>query len=120
MNFRRCLWVMLVFYLIILPVYASQLDNKLNDLSKQIISSMTKNKGLINNNNKVTIAVIEFSTIDGKNTLLGRSISEQLTTKLYLTNEFDIIERGLLEKVLAELKLNATGIIDSKSAYWRN
>lgn len=116
MNFRRCLWVILAFYLIILPVFASELDNKLNDLSKQIISNMTKNKGLINQNNKVTIAVIEFPTIEGTSTLLGRSIAEQLTTKLYLTKKFDIIERGLLNKVLAELQLNTTSIIDSESA----
>lgn len=116
MNFRRCLWVILVFYLIILPVYASQLDNKIDDLSKQIISNMVKNKALINKDNKVTIAVIEFATIDNKNTLLGRSIAEQLTTKLFLTQKFDIIERGLLNKVLAELQLNTTSIIDSESA----
>lgn len=85
------------------------LDQRISELSQQISKEMT-------DNNKKTIAIIEFSDLDGNVTNLGKYISEELITKLYLTKKFKVIERQLLNKIIAEQRLSLTGMIDPNSA----
>lgn len=85
------------------------LDQRIAELSQQISKEMS-------DNNKRTIAVIEFSDLDGNVTNLGKYISEELITKLYLTKKFKVIERQLLNKIIAEQKLSLAGMIDPNSA----
>lgn len=85
------------------------LDQRVSELSQQISKEMS-------DYNKKTIAIIEFSDLDGNITNLGKYISEELITKLYLTKKFKVIERQLLNKIVAEQKLSLTGIIDPNSA----
>lgn len=60
--------------------------------------------------------MIPFSDLQGKVTDFGRFISEELITRLFITQKFDVVERQLLNKVLDEHKLTATGIVDERSA----
>jgi len=90
-------------------VYSQSLEEGLSSLSAQISSGMTES-------NKQKIAVIEFSDLNGIVTELGKYLSEELITKLFLTKKFQVIERQLLNKVLSEHKLNATGLIDETTA----
>lgn len=85
------------------------LDQRVSELTQQISKEMT-------DNNKKTIAVIEFSDLRGNVTDLGRYISEELITKLYLTKKFKVIERQLLNKIIVEQKLSLAGMIDPSSA----
>ena len=85
------------------PTYT--LDFQLDDLVSQIINSLSEN-------NKVKIGVVEFSDIQGNITNLGRYIAEELTTKLYRTNQFEIVERQLMNKLLQEQNLSLHGYID--------
>lgn len=85
------------------------LDQRIAELTQQISKEMT-------DNNKKTIAVIEFSDLRGNVTDLGRYISEELITKLYLTKKFKVIERQLLNKIITEQKLSLAGMIDPNSA----
>lgn len=63
------------------------------------------------------IAVIPFSYADDiKSVKDGYIISERLSIKLINTGKFEVIERSQLDKVLSELKLQNSGIIDSSSA----
>jgi TolB-like protein len=64
------------------------------------------------------IAIIPFSYADGRAgaTKDGSGISERLTIKMINTHKFEIIERSVLDKVMAELKLQASGTIDASSA----
>jgi len=65
------------------------------------------------------IAVIEFSELRANEYVQspkGKLISERLITNLVNSGEVAVIERGQLERVLEELKLNMQGIIDSSSA----
>ncbi len=64
------------------------------------------------------IAIIPFSYADGRAgaTKDGSVISERLTIKMINMHKFEIIERSVLDKVMAELKLQASGTIDASSA----
>lgn len=101
----------LLFSLLIITnlVYSQTLEVGLSSLSAQISAGMTES-------NKQKIAVIEFSDLNGKITELGKYLSEELITRLFLTKKFQVIERLLLNKVLSEHKLNATGLIDETTA----
>jgi TolB-like protein len=85
------------------------LDQRMGELSKQISDGLTENQ-------KQTIAVVEFADLRGNVTDFGRFISEELITRLYQTKKFKVIERQLLNKVVAEQKLSLTGVIDKTSA----
>jgi len=85
------------------------LDTKLDDLVSQIVTSLSQNQ-------KTKIAVIEFSDIQGKVSNLGRYLAEELTTRLYLTGQFEVVERQLLNKILQEHQLSLSGMIDENSA----
>lgn len=78
-------------------------------LSRQISTDLTENQ-------KRTIAVVEFADLRGNVTDFGRFVAEELITRLYETRKFKVIERQLLNKIIAEQKLTLTGIVDPASA----
>jgi len=59
---------------------------------------------------------MDFVNMNGEITKLGRYISEELTTRLYLTGKFEVIERKLLDKIIEEQKISMSGMIDESSA----
>ena len=62
------------------------------------------------------IAIIPFSYADGREgTTDGSIISERLTMKMINLQKFEIIERSVLDKVMNELKLQSSGIMDAGS-----
>jgi len=87
----------------------NSLDAQLQNLTDQIIISLSQKQ-------KSKIAVIEFSDLQGTVTKFGKYLAEELITRLYLTNKFEVIERQLLNKVLHEHQLNISGLIDVSSA----
>lgn len=90
-------------------VTQSNLDQRVADLSEQISTEMTENR-------KRTIAVVEFVDLKGIVTDFGRYLSEELITRLFQTKKFTVIERQMLNKVIAEQKLTLTGTFDQSSA----
>lgn len=64
------------------------------------------------------IAIIPFSYADGRTGTSkdGSVISERLTIKMINMHRFEIIERSVLDKVMTELKLQSSGMIDASSA----
>ncbi len=42
-------------------------------------------------------------------------MSEELITRLFLTNQFEVVERNLLNKILEEHELNMSGLIDENT-----
>ena len=92
------------------PVWAQRgLDQRISELSQKISNGLTENQ-------KRTIAVVEFADLRGNVTDFGRFVAEELTTRLYETKKFKVIERQLLNKVITEQKLSLTGMIDQTSA----
>ena len=85
------------------------LDQRIGELSKQISDGLTENQ-------KQTIAVVEFVDLEGRTTNFGRFVAEELITRLYQTKKFKVIERQLLNKIVAEQKLSLGGMIDQTSA----
>jgi TolB-like protein len=85
------------------------LDQRIGELSKQISDGLTENQ-------KQTIAVVEFVDLEGRVTNFGRFVAEELITRLYQTKKFKVIERQLLTKIVAEQKLSLGGMIDQTSA----
>ncbi|OGW33722.1 MAG: hypothetical protein A2X58_06480 [Nitrospirae bacterium GWC2_56_14] len=68
------------------------------------------------NQQNLKVAVIEFSDIHGRITDLGKFVAEELTTRLFLSGRFQVVERQLISKVLREQRLGLTGMLDEKSA----
>ena len=85
------------------------LDSQLENLINQIVASLAQN-------DKSKIAVMDFVNMNGEITKLGRYMSEELTTRLYLTGKFEVIERKLLDKIVEEQKISLSGMIDESSA----
>lgn len=85
------------------------LDRQIDTLAEQIINSLAVQK--INK-----IAVIEFSDLDGKVPDLGKYLAEELTTRLFRTGKFQIVERRLMRRIIEEQNLSATGLIDENTA----
>jgi curli biogenesis system outer membrane secretion channel CsgG len=86
-----------------------ELDKQINILAKQIISRLDAQKTR-------KIAVIEFTGLEGNVPSLGKYLAEELTTRLFLTGRFRIIERQLMKNMMEEQKLSASGLIDAKTA----
>lgn len=90
-------------------VDAQTLDERASELSQQIARNMETGQ-------KRRIAVLEFTDLQGQVTNFGRYLSEELITKLYDSKKFTVVERQLLNKVIAEQKLSLTGVVDPDSA----
>ena len=81
----------------------------LDDLAGQVVANLRSKS-------KTKIAVVEFSDLDGNVSALGQFIAEELITRLYRTNSFEVVERNLLSKVMAEHALSLSGLVDGTSA----
>jgi tetratricopeptide (TPR) repeat protein len=65
-----------------------------------------------------TVAVAEFSELHGGiyvPSAQGRLLAERITTELVNTSTIDVVERAQLDKVLSELRLNLSGLVDEHS-----
>ena len=93
-----------------------QEDPDLETKCNRLCEELTKGYKAKDTGGKATIAVVEFSDMSGGVTDFGRLLSEELTTKLFATGKYKVIERFLLNKAIAEHKLQLQGLIDPKSA----
>lgn len=71
-------------------------------------------KGLESQTNK-KVAVLNFPYHDGGLSSGSSIVQERLTTFLVEGGKIEVIERNLLKKVLEEMKMETTGIIDDKT-----
>ena len=86
------------------------LSDGTEEVAAQIAESVLKAE-------KLKIAVLPFRELDGRTTVLGTYISEELVTKLFMTGDkLEIVERTMLDKVIGELKLTQTGLFDPATA----
>ena len=90
--------------------YESQtIDVQLDNLTNQMVKSLSQER-------KSKIAIMEFPDLHGNVSELGKFIPEELTTRLFITRRFEVVERQLLNKVLEEQNLGTTGLVDATSA----
>ena len=92
------------------PAHSQKLlSDGIKDLATQIATNVSKEK-------KQKIAILPFRELDGKPTILGTYISEELVTDLFMIGGLDIIERTMLDRLIGELKLGQTGVVDPDTA----
>ncbi len=104
--------VVLAVALALLPLEAwaqKILPEGIKDLATQIATNVAKEQ-------KHKIAVLPFRELDGRATVLGTYISEELVTDLFTIGGLDIVERSMLDRILGEAKLGETGVIDPETA----
>lgn len=85
------------------------LSDGISDLASQISAKAAKVQ-------KKKIAVLPFREIDGRETVLGTYLSEELITDLFNLGGMDIVERAMLDKLLGEIKLGQTGLVEPETA----
>lgn len=61
---------------------------------------------------QIKVAVLDFAYHDGARSSGSSIVQERLTTYLAQSKKIEVIERKLLKKILEEMKLESTGIID--------
>lgn len=88
---------------------ATDIDTQLDRLTNEMVRSLREER-------KTKIAIMEFPDLQGNVSELGRFIPEELTTRLFMTRRFEVVERQLLNQVLREQDLGSSGIIDAASA----
>ncbi|MEK7233275.1 MAG: FlgO family outer membrane protein [Elusimicrobiota bacterium] len=94
----------LVFLISMLLGSSAQAECSYKTMAKELAKA-----GLKHNVHKV--AVLPFSSIDGGSSLDGDGVAERLVTELVRSGKVDVVERGLLSKVMGEHNLMATGAI---------
>ncbi len=58
------------------------------------------------------VIVLNFTTVDGKEHILGKIFAEKLTTELSKLNKFIVLDRMVFSKKLLEAGLSLTGAIE--------
>lgn len=126
MKYFRCAFVSILCLAIMTPCNAlafrttqapppeqqapsKDLDRQIDNLARQIISSLDVRK-------THKIAIVEFTSLEGKTSDLGKYLAEELTTRLFRTGRFQIVERQLLQKMMDEQQLSASGLVDAQTA----
>jgi len=93
--------------------------NKYKEIEAQPIPETSKPPTeTIAEKDKFKIAVMEFKSLNpgAKNTSLGSMIAEMFTTEVVNNNSFKIVEREQLNKVLGELQIGQSGVLDTTDA----
>jgi TolB-like protein len=81
----------------------------ISDLASQISAKATQVQ-------KKKIAVLPFHELDGRATILGTYLAEELITDLFNIGGLEIVERAMVDKLLGEIKLGQTGLVDPETA----
>jgi TolB-like protein len=86
------------------------LEGSLDRLAEQIMATLASS-------GSKSVAIVQFLDVDGRDSHFGRYLSEELTTRVFMTRRFKVIERSLLDQVLAEQQLQVgTNLVDPASA----
>lgn len=99
MGFAKFAFASLIFFPSAL--FASPIDSLVNPLARAAVSSKQKK-----------VAVLSFPYHDGRVSSGSSILPEQLTTELAQRKGVQVIERRLMQQLLAEEKLSETGVID--------
>lgn len=88
-----------------------ELDQYMNELINQIIETADADS-------VKTLAIIPFDDVSraAKSSNIGRTVTEYLHSRLSESKNLNIVERSMIDKVLQELSLNMTGVIDADNA----
>jgi len=85
-----------------------ELDAAIDGLASQIAESMTIT-------GQKTVAILDFVSMQKEAGLFGRFLSEELISRLFLTERFEVVERRFLDEVLKEQELSVSDFFDDDS-----
>ncbi|MGO9641057.1 MAG: FlgO family outer membrane protein [Candidatus Acidiferrales bacterium] len=108
---HRCLALALVFLGAMLVVWQPALayDDQLKQLGAQLADSISKS-------GKKTVAVADFTDLDGNVGELGRFLAEEMSADLAASaKDFQVIDRTQLKATLKEHGLAAKGVLDPQT-----
>lgn len=100
----------LFFVFLTVLVKSQEIDQTLSDVAEKL-SAAIKEHG------KKKVAVLDFTDLQGNGNELGRYVAEELTVNLVdARKDFSVLDRANLNRILAEHKLTATGLVDPENA----
>jgi TolB-like protein len=82
---------------------------KLEGITNQIMNAFRGNKN-------VTIAIFDFVNINGKTSVLGRYLVEQISNYFFQNSDLKIVERAQIDKVLKEQEFGMSGNVSDETA----
>ncbi|MDR3019747.1 MAG: hypothetical protein LBU66_02455 [Treponema sp.] len=62
------------------------------------------------------IAILDFTNIDGKKSVLGRYLAEQTSNNLFRNSDLKFVERAQINKVIEEMNFGNSGFVSDSSA----
>lgn len=108
----RFLVVLIIFHLFLQPAKAQvyTLDRGLAELTKSLVDNSQLAP-------RTRLAVVPLVDYKNRETRFGNFVAEELTTRLFSYQRFDLVERQLLDKAIREIKLQnpQAGITDSRT-----
>lgn len=111
-NWRRLTHPLQIFSiaLVVSAVPVAALQQEIDSAAAKLTERLTKA-------GKKSVAVVDFTDLQGNVTELGRFLAEQLSVALEGTApSFAVIDRTHLKAILQEHKLSASGLIDPQTA----
>lgn len=104
---RRLLSLILILFLpAIFHVNSFAYEKELKSLSDTLAGKIAKNS-------KKSVAVVDFTDLQGNVTELGRFIAEEISVNLTMAEkDFQVIDRNHLKTLLTEHKLSVSGLVD--------
>ena len=104
------LFFAIIIFLLLLPIPSWGYEKEIDTLSNAMADKIAKA-------GKKTVAVVDFTDLDGNVTQLGRFIAEELSGALAEKGQgFEVVNRSNLKLILKEHKLFEKGVIDGKAA----
>jgi len=92
------------------PHFSLAFEKEVNSLAATMAENIARS-------GKKTIAVVDFTDLQGNVTELGRFLAEEFSVALLGTGKgFEVVDRTHLKALLQEHKLSLTGLIDPKTA----
>ncbi len=100
------------FFIFILLFFAVNLYAVKKDAYDKLAKELSESASLLE---KPKVAILPFSYADGRKSPGGNIVSERLTTRIVKLKKLQVIERQLLDKVIQELHLETTGVVDAET-----
>ncbi|SRR6266852_5976057 len=105
-HVSQATWIAVLLLFVAIPCSSQDIKTISSSLGKSISASGRK-----------TVAVIDFTDLQGNVTELGRFLAEEVSVNLVGDAKgYEVIERNQLKVILQEHRLSATGLIDPQTA----
>ena len=82
---------------------------RLDGITNQILN-------VFRGNRNATIAIFDFVNVNGKNSVLGRYLVEQISNYFFQNSDLKIVERAQIDNVLKEQNFGLSGNVSDESA----